>query len=190
LERPLVGAEDDKDYEQAHGVSRPDAEGYHPPSAVVDSGRASSFTTSGFPTQTDELKEVSILSKDAAEILWEMRALGEGGDRVEEMESTAKQLQAQLRGLINDYSGGDEQLLSSALESFDMITRCIDDQKPQIDDQTEIQSSPIEEPAAVAAPTDDHAEGLGPAGAAVAQPRAPPPAAPAALSETPLISFD
>lgn len=185
----MVGAEDDEDYEQAHGVSRPGDEEYRPPSSTGNAGgRVGSFTASGFPTQADELKEVSILSKDASEILWEMVALGEIGERRDDIHSTAQQLQAQLRGLINDYSGSvdDEELLSSALEAFDMISRCLDDQAMQpvaVAQQEKEQEEPavhVPAPAAAAAPV---------AAQPVAQPVSQPVAA-APVGEAPLISFD
>lgn len=55
------------------------------------------------PVQADELQELSLLARDAAEILWEMVAMGEIGAAVEDMKSKGQQLQAQLRGLIGDY---------------------------------------------------------------------------------------
>lgn len=53
--------------------------------------------------QADELQELSVLARDAAEILWEMVAMGEGGAAVEDMKSKGRQLQAQLRGAISDF---------------------------------------------------------------------------------------
>ena len=44
-----------------------------------------------------------MLARDAAEILWEMVAMGEGGAAVQDMKNKGEQLQAQLRGLISDY---------------------------------------------------------------------------------------
>jgi hypothetical protein len=136
LERPLVGAHDDEDYEQEHGVPRPGAEGavYRPPggaageAAVAASG--GSFTAA-VPSQVDELREVSVLSKDAAEILWEMVLLADPAiaEDVADMRAKAEQLQSQLRGLIGDYAGGDEALLASGIEAFDMLSRCLDEQK-------------------------------------------------------------
>lgn len=39
-------------------------------------------------------------------------------------------LQAQLRGLINDFQeGGDEALYAQAFESFDMLSRCLEELK-------------------------------------------------------------
>ena len=35
----------------------------------------------------------------------------------------APALQAQLRGIISDYQGGDEALFAQAFESFDMLSR-------------------------------------------------------------------
>lgn len=37
---------------------------------------------------------------------------------------TPHHLQAQLRGLISDYQGGDEGVLAQAFEAFDMLSRC------------------------------------------------------------------
>lgn len=129
------------------------------------------------PSQVDELQELSLLARDAAEILWEMVAMGEGGAAVEDMKSKAYQLQAQLRGLIGDYQGGDEGIFAKAFESFDMLSRCLEEQ-----------SAPAPGPvpaAGLAAPP----AALGPASLA------PPPLQPAAVNrptgdEAPLISFD
>lgn len=137
LERPLVGGDDDE-YEHDHGASRP-GDAYSPPGAGAGDATATtdqaqrgtgSFTAAAIsmPTQAEEIQEVSVLAKDASEILWEMVAMGESGPAMEEMRSRAELLQAQLRGLINDYTGGDEALYASAFESFDMLTRCLDDQ--------------------------------------------------------------
>lgn len=38
-------------------------------------------------------------------------------------------LQAQLRGLINDYQGGDEATFAQAFECFDMLSRCLEEMK-------------------------------------------------------------
>ncbi len=132
-----------------------------------------------------------MLAKDAAEILWEMVAMGESGGAVADMRGKAEQLQvsveqqpspgpallpihqlkpcwwlqapklstarsdvvqqtspfmcgllrhfdlpavasgvqAQLRGLINDYQGGDEAVYAHAFEAFDMLSRCLDELK-------------------------------------------------------------
>ena len=43
--------------------------------------------------QVDEVREISVLAKDAAEILWEMVAMGESGGAVADMQSKAEQLQ-------------------------------------------------------------------------------------------------
>jgi hypothetical protein len=43
--------------------------------------------------QVEEIMEISVLAKDAAEILWEMVAMGESGSAVADMESKAEQLQ-------------------------------------------------------------------------------------------------
>lgn len=136
--------DDDEDYEREHGVPRPTDTSYNPPSAAPTSGpRQQSRTSPAFPSQTEELQELGILAKDAAEIMWEMVALGEGGQAVEDMRSRALQLQAQLRGMLSDYTEGDEAVLMNGLESFDMLTRCLDgeanevlqQQQPQQDQQ-------------------------------------------------------
>ncbi len=75
-------------------------------------------------------------------------------------------LQAQLRGLISDYQGGDESVLAQAFEAFDMVSRCLDEMKNP------------KQPAAAAAP----------AATPVLAP--PPSAAPAAAApQEDLISF-
>lgn len=70
--------------------------------------------------------------------------------------------QAQLRGLIGDYTGGDEALFSQAFEALDMLNSCLAD--------------PIAPPAGVEA-----------AGATPSEPQA---AAPPTKSDAPLISFE
>lgn len=47
--------------------------------------------------QVDELRELTVLAKDAASILWEMVSLQESGSAAEEMKSTAKQLQVRAQ---------------------------------------------------------------------------------------------
>jgi hypothetical protein len=174
LERPLVGGDDEDDYEQQHGVSGPQGSAYRPPGGSgggaaegAAAGRPASFTVA-LPSQTDEIQEISVLSKDASEILWEMVAMGETGESMLEMRSRAEMLQAQLRGLINDYAGGDEKIFAGAFEAYEMISRCLDDQKPP-------QTTPATE-VAEAVPQQQEAA---PAAAAEEQPRPaaiPPPA--------------
>ncbi|KAL4458365.1 hypothetical protein ABPG75_013230 [Micractinium tetrahymenae] len=203
LERPLVAdAHEQEEYERQHGVGAPGAAaagfrpapggygGYVPPPTstgaagyppagygVAPPAAAGVHRTSAqpLPSQADELQELSVLAKDAAEILWEMVAMGEGGAAVEDMKSKGRQLQAQLRGAIGDFQGGDEAVFARAFESFDMLSRCLDEQ---------------EAPAA-AAPA------AAPAAAVPAATLTPPPgtAAPVAAGrppadEAPLISFD
>ena len=47
--------------------------------------------------QAEELRELSVLARDAAEILWEMAAMGETGAAVYDMRSKAEQLQVHTR---------------------------------------------------------------------------------------------
>ncbi|KAL4429621.1 hypothetical protein ABPG77_008670 [Micractinium sp. CCAP 211/92] len=196
LERPLVSdAHEQEEYERQHGVGAPGAAagfrpapgaygGYAPPPT---SGGAAGYPPQGYgttppaaagvqrtsaqplPSQADELQELSILARDAAEILWEMVAMGEGGAAVEDMKSKGRQLQAQLRGAISDFQGGDEALFARAFEAFDMLSRCLDEQ---------------DAPAAAAAAP--------PAAAAPAATLAAPPVAASRppVDEAPLISFD
>ncbi|KAL6779740.1 hypothetical protein ACKKBG_A13540 [Auxenochlorella protothecoides x Auxenochlorella symbiontica] len=126
LERPLFSAQDETDdYERTHGVAAPQS--YRPPNTGGATGAASFTAAAAVPSQVDEIRELSVLAKDAAGILWEMVALGETGPAATEMRSTAEQLQAQLRGLIGDYTGGDEALFSQAFEALDMLNSCLAD---------------------------------------------------------------
>ncbi|PRW59857.1 hypothetical protein C2E21_1451 [Chlorella sorokiniana] len=193
LERPLVSdVHEQEEYERAHGVPAAGAGTYAPPGATsgyaapgytpaAAYGAQPARTGAGLPappSQADELQELSVLAKDAAEILWEMVAMGEGGAAVEDMKSKAGQLQAQLRGLISDYQGGDEAIFAKAFEAFDMLSRCLEEQNaPQ---QQELP------PAAAAVAGTGAPAGLAPPPAAVAAPVAARPPA----DEPPLISFD
>ncbi|GAB4822123.1 hypothetical protein N2152v2_009169 [Parachlorella kessleri] len=174
LERPLVGDDfqDSDDYQRRHGTAAPGS-GYQPPQ--VGGGREQA---AHLPSQVDEVREISVLAKDAAEILWEMVAMGESGGAVADMQSKAEQLQAQLRGLISDYQGGDESVLAQAFESFDMLSRCLDEVK-----------NPGKAAAAAAAPAAaQHTPSLAPPPGAAG----PAAAAPAATTSSPqedLISF-
>lgn len=132
LEAPLVNVEDQEEYTRTHGVAPPQAAGdaYRPPGAAAARPGAGSFTAlqAAVPSQAEEMRELAVLSRDAAEILWEMAAMGEGGAAVEDMRGKAQQLQAQLRGIISDYTGGDEALFAEAFEAFDMLSRCLEEQ--------------------------------------------------------------
>ncbi|EFN54229.1 hypothetical protein CHLNCDRAFT_135739 [Chlorella variabilis] len=145
LERPLVSdVHEQEEYERQHGVGSA-AGGYRPPPSGAEYYPSQPTAASGYPpppgaagyppppgaagaARVDELQELSLLARDAAEILWEMVAMGEGGAAVEDMKSKAYQLQAQLRGLIGDYQGGDEGIFAKAFESFDMLSRCLEEQ--------------------------------------------------------------
>lgn len=62
--------------------------------------------------------------------------------------------QAQLRGLIGDYTGGDEALYSQAIDALDMLNSCLEEQGPPQAgaDKSEL-AAPA--PAAAAASRDD-----------------------------------
>lgn len=79
------------------------------------------------PSQHEELEMLTVLSKDAAEILWEMVLMNGGGDPadLEDMKGRAEQLRAQLRGMLNDYDGSDEVLMCGALEAFDSLNSAL-----------------------------------------------------------------
>lgn len=183
LERPLVGAEDDFDRDSVHSAGGPTSAAYRPPGAGPEEpaaigGLAGTTAQIVLPSQAEEMQEISALAKDASEILWEMVVMGETGEDMLEIRGRAEMLQAQLRGLINDYAGGDEKLLAGAFEAFEMLSRCLEDQKAPA--PTEIV------PAEPAAP-----ESVAPAPRA-APIVAPPPVAtaPAAAPVADLINFD
>lgn len=103
-----------------------------PEGAGADTGTRRSFV--GLPTQSEEIQELAVLSKDAAEILWEMVAMGSTGPEVVELRERAHMLRAQLRGLINDYTisaDSNENILAKALESFEMLSQCLDSEQQQ-----------------------------------------------------------
>lgn len=85
------------------------------------------LATRGTPlsAQSYQLRETALLAKEAAAILWEMIALGETGTARDDMVSQAKQLQAELRGAISDAPDVEESAMTDALESFDMLARCL-----------------------------------------------------------------
>ena len=45
------------------------------------------------PIQVDEIRELTVLAKDAAGIMWEMVAMNEAGPAAAEMQANAQQLQ-------------------------------------------------------------------------------------------------
>ena len=195
--QPLVGGDDDDEYEQHHGASRPQGDSYRPPGAAgaasdaVDAGgRPASFTVA-LPSQAEEIQEISALSKDASEILWEMVAMGETGPPMHEMRSRAEMLQAQLRGLINDYSGGDVKIFAGAFEAFEMLSRCLDDQKPPenaAQEAVEAVEEEQEQPQVTTATEEEQPRPVAPPPAVPAMPA--PVASSTASGGADLISFD
>ena len=131
--------------------------------------------------------------------MWEFAALGEKTPAAAEGAEKARALRAQLRGLISDFSGGDEAALAAALEAFEMLETTLGEY-----DGGEATETPTAAAAAGAAPA--AAAAAAPAAAtAEANPFAPAAAAPAAAaprpttapgnrpdpaSDAPLISFD
>ena len=130
----------DADEEGAGGSlveeERTDGDAYRPPMAQRGrtGGGGGGVVHNAAPSQTEEIQELSVLSKDAAELLWEMVAMGSKGAEVTELRERSEMLRSQLRGLINDYATSEhvnEALLAGALEAFEMLTQCLDsDQKP------------------------------------------------------------
>eukprot|EP00884_Botryococcus_braunii_P008981 jgi/Botrbrau1/18084/Bobra.0062s0070.1 len=79
------------------------------------------------PTQSEDLRQLLALGREAAEIMWEMAALKDYGDAAVEMRVKSSELQAQLRGMIGDYRDEDERTLAAALEVFDLLTRTLEE---------------------------------------------------------------
>ena len=84
------------------------------------------------PTPEEELLQTSQLAKEAAELLWEFLALGTAGVQDADIHAhlstllaNARVLQAQMRGHISNYQGGNEAGLAMALEASDMLTTCL-----------------------------------------------------------------
>ncbi|CAL5229955.1 g13384 [Coccomyxa viridis] len=79
-------------------------------------------TAAALPDDSDELQQMTVLARDAAEILFEMAAMQDKSPEAYDMLEKSQQIEAQLRGMIGDFKGGDEVLLSQALEAFDTLT--------------------------------------------------------------------
>lgn len=123
LERPLVSAVDGDDTTEGQDQQHV---GDHADVREEEETRARQRAVSHVPSQYEELGELTVLSKDAAEILWEMVVMGTQGSDVQEMRGRAEQLRSQLRGMLNDYDGGDEALMCNALEAFDSLNAALE----------------------------------------------------------------
>ena len=53
------------------------------------------------PIQVDEIRELTVLAKDAAGIMWEMVAMNESGPAAAEMQANAQQLQVRAWALVH-----------------------------------------------------------------------------------------
>lgn len=131
LERPLVSAIDggDDGENNESGVERQRNDRLE--------GGAQVQQAVFVPSQHEELEMLTVLSKDAAEILWEMVLVSNGDDLtgdvdLEDMRGRAKQLRAQLRGMLNDYDGSDEVLMCGALEAFDSLNSALNNNSNEI----------------------------------------------------------
>ncbi|KAK9863003.1 hypothetical protein WJX84_001295 [Apatococcus fuscideae] len=111
-------------YFQQHGVSRPGQQTTASP-RIGGANYTASATTVPDPVQ--ELRECGDLAKEAAEILWEMAAMGDTGEGASEMLGKSQQLQAQLRGMIGDYSAQMRQSLRRALEAFETLSNTLEE---------------------------------------------------------------
>lgn len=124
LERPLVSDVDNPLYEAAEDGA------YAPPCEQNGSHHRHASSNFQVPSQQEELELLTVLSTDAAEILWEMVLLkeeeGAAQADIEEMRARSEQLRAQLRGMLNDYDGSDEVLMCRALEAWDSLNSALD----------------------------------------------------------------
>lgn len=135
LEQPLVHDgqpnevydRNDTSYFQQHGVDMPGQQNRYTGRTGPSSLPAAAATASHVPDPVQELRECGDLAKEAAEILWEMAAMGDTGDAAAEMLGKSQQLQAQLRGMIGDYSGSDEGVMARALEAFETLSNTLEE---------------------------------------------------------------
>jgi len=124
LERPLVSDVDNPLYEASEDGA------YAPPGSQNAAHHRHASSNIQVPSQQEELELLTVLSTDAAEILWEMELLkeeeGAAEADIEEMRARSGQLRAQLRGMLNDYDGSDEVLMCRALEAWDSLNSALD----------------------------------------------------------------
>jgi hypothetical protein len=124
LERPLVSDVDNPLYEASEDGA------YAPPGSQNAAHHRHASSNIQVPSQQEELELLTVLSTDAAEILWEMELLkeeeGAAEADIEEMRARSEQLRAQLRGMLNDYDGSDEVLMCRALEAWDSLNSALD----------------------------------------------------------------
>lgn len=145
------------------------------------------------------MAELTALSKEAAEIMWEMAALGDRSAAADEIAANARSLQAQLRGLVSDVSDGGgggvpEATFAAALAAFDMLSTTLEEwdagtaaSAPAPDARAKAAAPPPPPPpeSSTANPFAPVAAAAVPAPAAVAAPGRQ-----SAADEKPLISFD
>ena len=147
------------------------------------------------PLQAEDLAELSALSREAAEIMWEFAALGEKTPAAAEVADKARALRAQLRGLISDFSGGDEVALAAALEAFEMLETTLGEYDGGGSEAAAAAPAAAEAPTAAAAAPAAEANPFAAAPAAAPAAAAPRPTTapgnrPDPGSDAPLISFD
>jgi len=99
--------------------------------------KQSSLKDIHIPTHPEMMLEVTHLSKEAAQLLWETIAMQAGLDdpspemvaTTEDLVEKAQMLHSQLRGLIRNDDGTVEVLLAEAFEANDMLSSCLDEYK-------------------------------------------------------------
>ena len=145
--------------------------------------------------QAEDLAELTALSREAAEIMWEFAALGEKTPASAEVAEKARALRAQLRGLISDFASTDEAAVAAALEAFEMLETTLgeydDGGRNAATTTTTTTEGATATPTAVAPAAAEANPFAAPAAAAAApRPTTAPGSRPDPSSDAPLISFD
>ncbi|EIE21141.1 hypothetical protein COCSUDRAFT_48293 [Coccomyxa subellipsoidea C-169] len=202
LNQPLVSshAQSDDEYFQKHGVLRPGSrppagdqyqvpgEAYAGPGQNADMAYAASASTA-IPDEADELRALAGLARDAGEILFEMAAMHDETEAAQDMLEKSQQLEAQLRGMIGDFKGGDETAVAQALEAFDILDISLTEYKTAVKGETP--SDPTAQAANQQPPAASNPFQANPFGGASTAPIITAPGQkPKADEEPPLISFD
>ncbi|KAL0036611.1 hypothetical protein WJX79_002582 [Trebouxia sp. C0005] len=194
LEQPLVGDDSSygggDDYQRSHGVSAPGqysgfGSGMGGGTGGMSAGSAlPSHVNQTIPSQGDELQLLAGLASDAAGLLWELAAMHDTGDAATDMLTKSEQLQAQLRGMMSDFTDADESAIAAALGAFETLTNSLDEfkkstgggaQEPQLPASTRTSTASAGGPVRLQPP---------PGGSGSQAPGQKP------ADEAPLISFD
>ncbi|KAA6424471.1 MAG: hypothetical protein FRX49_05683 [Trebouxia sp. A1-2] len=186
LEQPLVGDDSSygggDDYQRSHGVSAPGQ--YSGFGSGMGGGTGGMSAGSALPSHGDELQLLAGLASDAAGLLWELAAMHDTGDAATDMLTKSEQLQAQLRGMMSDFTDADESAIAAALGAFETLTNSLDEfkkstgggaQEPQLPASTRTSTASAGGPVRLQPP---------PGGSGSQAPGQKP------ADEAPLISFD